>query len=107
MVAALRFLDPELAFGALLEFGSADELLEGFLLTIYVLVRLVLSARQIFVPGHSTLKAIVLLTLGTFEFIIILLRIVNECVHAIGSGAPGDVPLLREGVLQRVVVVLI
>jgi hypothetical protein len=93
VVAALRFFDPEFAFGALLEFGSADELLERFLLAIYVLVRLVLSARQIFMPGHSTLKAILLLALGTFEFIIIVIRIVNECVHAIGSGAPGYVPL--------------
>jgi hypothetical protein len=93
VVAALRFFDPEFAFGALLEFGSADKLLEGFLLAIYVLVRLVLSARQIFVPGHSTLKAIVLLALGTFEFIIIVIRIVDECVHAICCGAPGDIPL--------------
>jgi hypothetical protein len=34
VVAALRFLHPELRSGALLEFGSADELFEGFLLAI-------------------------------------------------------------------------
>jgi hypothetical protein len=34
VVATLRFLDPDLAFGALLEFGSTDELLEGFLLAV-------------------------------------------------------------------------
>jgi hypothetical protein len=34
VVAALRFLYPELAFGALLVFGSSDKLFEGFLLAI-------------------------------------------------------------------------
>ena len=58
-------------------------------------------------PGHTTLKAIVLLALGTGEFIGILIRIVDKCVYAVGCGAPGDVSLLREGVLQRVVVELI
>ena len=34
VVAALRFLHPELALGTLLEFGPAYELFEGFLLAI-------------------------------------------------------------------------
>jgi hypothetical protein len=34
VVAALRFLHPELALGALLVFGPTDKLFEGFLLTI-------------------------------------------------------------------------
>ena len=58
-------------------------------------------------PGYTTLQAIVLLALRTVEFIGIRIRIVDECVDAVGCGAPGDVPLLREGVLQRVVVELI
>jgi hypothetical protein len=59
------------------------------------------------VPSHSTLQAIVLLALGTVELIVILIRIVDEGVDAVGGGAPGNVPLLREGVLQGGVVELI
>ena len=51
-------------------------------------------------PSYATLQAIELLALGTLEFIAMHIWIVDECVDAIGCGAPGDVSLLREGMFQ-------
>jgi hypothetical protein len=53
------------------------------------------------VPSGTTLKTIVLLALGTVEMIGVPVWIVDECVVAIGGGAPGDVLLNIQRGFQR------
>jgi hypothetical protein len=103
VIAALWFLHPDIAEGALLVLGAADELFEGFLILVRAFLLLVLGAWLAVVPSGTTLKTIVLLAFRTVEMIGIPLWIVDKCVVAISWRAPRDVPLLRECMFKRVV----
>ena len=59
VVAALRFLDPHLALGALLEFGALRIALEGLILVAWIPAILVLLTGEVGVPFYPTLEAIV------------------------------------------------
>ena len=88
MVAALRFLDPVLAEGALLVFSALYEFFECLFIEIRVLAHLVLLASKSLVEGSTAVKAKPSLANITGEIGSINTSIVDECILAVSTWAP-------------------
>lgn len=88
MVAALSFLDPELAERALLILGTSDELPEGFVCLVRVSADLEFLAGLPYVIVSTARQAVPLLAYIAREVVAIDFRIKYEAIIAIGTWAP-------------------
>ena len=91
VVAALRLLDPHLAFGALLEFGALGITLEGLVIVARILALLVLFACYVCVPFYPALQTIVLGASRTVELLRIVFRVIDKGIFAVRCRTPGSV----------------
>jgi hypothetical protein len=107
MIASLRFFDPKLTEGALLELSSFDELLEGLFIFVRVSARLIFFAALTLVIGDSAREAITLGALNASEIIGIDPSIVDEGIVAVCSGTPRNVLLHSYCLKERILLELL
>ena len=97
VIAALGFLHPVLAEGALLVFGALNEFFECLLIEIRVLACLVLLASQALVEGCTAVQAIPILANITGEIWTVHSSVENESILAVSTWAPRNVILKADG----------
>ena len=106
VIAALRFLDPVLAEGALLVFGALNEFFECLFIKVRVLAHLVLLASHCLVEGSSAVQAIPSLAKFASEIGAVYSSIENESILAVSTWAPRNVILKADGLLEGVLLKL-
>jgi len=103
VVAAHGSLDPVVAMRTLFVLLALNKAQESFIACTFIGADLVLLARLANVELHAAVKTVVFLASWTIKFVIILLflGVVYERKLAISSGAPRDVLLHVDSLVER------